>query len=165
MRASEHLRYYDLERYLFTEVTHRFQRDHFLTAFNLFSIIVWKANRAKSQVARRLMTHRGETLEAAARSLTSGLWDAPTERSRLILLRREWGLGLPTASAILSVCWPEHFTVYDYRVCEELGRFENLAYVIHDERLWEGYKMFRKAVRGAGPKGASLRDCDRYLWG
>jgi len=39
---------------------------------------------------------------------------------------KEWDLALPMASAILSVCWPDDFTVYDYRVCESVKDFPEL---------------------------------------
>ena len=66
MRASDYVRYYNLEPYLFTTVHKRFQRQHELGAFDFMSIVVWKANRAKSQVAKRLLTRtRGrEDLDA-----------------------------------------------------------------------------------------------------
>ena len=31
------------------------------------------------------------------------------------------------SSAILSVCWPERFSIYDYRVCEEVRGWTHLA--------------------------------------
>ena len=45
------LRYYDLETYLFVDVASRFNEHGKLDAFDLFSIIIWKANRAKSKLA------------------------------------------------------------------------------------------------------------------
>ena len=33
---------------------------------------------------------------------------------------RDWKLRLPTASAVLTVLYPEDFTVYDQRVCKML---------------------------------------------
>lgn len=162
----DYLLYQQREEYLFTKVHRRFHTEHSLGAFDLFSIIVWKANRAKSRVASRLQSKQKESLEAASRRLTSGLWRCADDEERLLVyLRREWGLGLPMASAILSVCWPERFTIYDYRVCEELEDFESLSSVTHPARLWKGYESFRNAVVAAAPKGLTLRECDRYLWG
>jgi hypothetical protein len=37
------------------------------------------------------------------------------------ILMRDWGLRLPMASAILTVLFPEEFTVYDQRVCGSLS--------------------------------------------
>ena len=51
----DHLAYYDLEAYLFGTVGPRFLNDGRLNAFDFFSIVIWKANRAKSKIARRLL--------------------------------------------------------------------------------------------------------------
>jgi hypothetical protein len=69
---------------MFTEVHRRFHAEHSLGAFDLFSIIIWKANRAKSRVASRLRSKRGESLEAAAPCLTAGLWQYAKDESRLV---------------------------------------------------------------------------------
>ena len=168
MTTAECLRYKNLEQYLFTDVNRRFHRDRSLGAFDLFSIVVWKANRAKSNVAKRLMSKaKSRTLETVARRLTRNLYKLDDDNQRLVYLRCEWRLGLPMASAILSVCYPDRFSIYDYRVCEELatlGNFKNLSNRTKEASLCAGYEQFLAAVRKAAPKGLSLRDCDRFLW-
>jgi hypothetical protein len=77
----------------------------------------------------------------------------------------EWGFRVPMASAILTVLYPMSFTVYDFRVCEELKRFQNLPNKTNFDSLWNEYKSFLDAVNEAGPSGYSLRDKDRCLWG
>ncbi|SRR6266568_2670204 len=167
------LNYYNLEDFLFGAVRERFERDHSLSAFDFFSIIIWKANRAKSKVAVNLMKcdrqRRGD-LEAIVRALTSEVWDQPDEQSRLKILLEIWGMRLPMASAILSVLWPEQFTVYDVRVCGELlnkgcDDFKRLAELKSFEGLWKGYCRYVNAVRTAVNREVSLRDKDRFLWG
>jgi hypothetical protein len=49
--VTDYARYYDLESYLFQEVSHRFTSRKPLSAFDFFRIVVWKANRSKSKVA------------------------------------------------------------------------------------------------------------------
>ena len=78
------------------------------------------------------------------------------------------GIGLPMATAILTVLYPDHFTVYDTRVCNQLGRFSNLG-SRSITTIWEGYEEFRQAVREeairrGAPESLGLRDMDRYLW-
>jgi hypothetical protein len=77
----------------------------------------------------------------------------------------DWGFRLPMASAILAVLDPEEFTLYDRRVCDELGGFRNLADAARFDRLWPGYQKYVAAVREAAPVEVSLRDKDRWLWG
>ncbi|CAN5483920.1 hypothetical protein BH20ACI3_BH20ACI3_39720 [soil metagenome] len=76
----DYLKYYDLERYLFEDVSKRFQKEHSLSAFDFFSIIIWKANRAKSQIARKLLSRQSpgkRDLESVCRELTAALYKAP----------------------------------------------------------------------------------------
>ena len=68
------------------------------------------------------------------------------------------------ASAILTVCYPDEFTVYDIRVCGMLGGYRGLE-AVKFERMWEGYQEFMGAVKRKAPAGLSLRDKDRWLWG
>jgi hypothetical protein len=158
-------RYYNLEGYLLGEVRARFHTQGFLSAFDFFSIVIWKANRAKSHIARRLMkVDPGRKLDPIVRDLTSSLANADDERSRLQLLVVKWGFGLPMATAILAILWPNDFTVYDVRVCEQLKAFDELVNVTRFDRVWDGYVNYREAVRLATPNQQSLRDKDRYLW-
>lgn len=171
-----YLDYYDLEEYLFDQVRPRFHSEHSIGAFDFFSIVIWKANRAKSRIAERLWrkAQPGEDLDAVARRLTASLYGArdACERFRLLLDEKEWGFYLPMASAVLTVLWPEEFTVYDFRVCEQLEKadrghctvFKHIAGWVHSDRLWRTYQDYVAAVKRAGPDGLSLRDKDRYLW-
>ena len=55
----DYVRYYDLESYLFEDVRQQFQSEGSLSAFDFFSIVIWKANRAKSKIAKRLLREPG----------------------------------------------------------------------------------------------------------
>jgi hypothetical protein len=157
------VRYYWLESYLFTEVHRRFHAEQSLDAFDLFSIVIWKANRAKSRVAHRLLERYGD-LERAARELSAALSRASLEQERFEILIHA-GFQLAMASAILTVLWPDVFTVYDVRVCQELGDELDRVKNWKGHRLWEGYCRYRDAVNCAVTGSLSLRDKDRFLWG
>lgn len=160
----DYVGYYSIEQYLFNVVRKRFHDEHSIGAFDFFSIIVWKANRVKSHVARRMLSKGATNLDEAARSLTSALFRATSEQHRMSILLDDWGFRLPMASGILTVFWPEDFTIYDTRVCNELAGFHTLVNR-GGQKAWEGYCQFRKAVRDATPSDLSLRDKDRYLFG
>ena len=68
-------------------------------------------------------------------------------------------------SAILTVLFPDDFTVYDKRVCSQMGDFEWIYSRTKFETVWEGYCEFVAAVRVAVPEDMPLRDKDRYLFG
>jgi phage terminase Nu1 subunit (DNA packaging protein) len=81
------LRYYDLETYIFVDVASKFKEQGKLDAFDLFSIINWKAQRANSKLAKRLIAKVGN-LELAAEQLTTALFKQPnTPEQRLIIAR------------------------------------------------------------------------------
>lgn len=159
------LQYYDLESYVFGTVRSRFHEHGRLSAFDFFSIVIWKANRAKSKIAERLLKKGDGNLETAVSALTEGLAKQPSRRDRLHYLWHDWGFRLPMASAILTVLFPDDFTIYDYRVCNQLGDFHNLDNLSRFEDMWHGYERLVTRVCEETPAGLSLRDKDRYMWG
>jgi hypothetical protein len=164
--VTDYLRYFDREHYLFEDVHKRFHKDHSLGAFDFFSIVIWKANRAKSRIARRLLKDRKTKpdLNARCRVLTRSLYAAPDHKERLRILIKDWGFALPMASAILAVCYPSDFALYDYRVRDQIEGFPKLSGSNFD-KLWDGYQQYIANVSRLAPSGLSLRDKDRYLYG
>jgi hypothetical protein len=158
--------FYELEPYLFNTVSQRFAEQRVLNAVDFFCIVIWKANRSKSKVARRLMVSgRYATLDGAVGALTSAIAAAAKPEDRFRVLMKEWGFRLPMASAIATVLYPSDFTVYDVRVCDMLGDFQRLSHIINYDRLWDEYAKYLAAVERAAPRGLSLGEKDRWIWG
>lgn len=167
MRHSETREFekeYDEEAHLFGVVGPRFREKGRLDAYDFFLIVRWKANRAIRRVARRLVSVGGPDLEKAVSQLSGDVFRAKDARTRLLILMDKWHLRLPMASAILTVLYPDEFTVYDARACEQLKAFHNLGGSQNAEELWSGYLEFKAAVERATPPHLSLRDKDRFLW-
>ena len=160
----DYRQYYNLESYLFDTVQLRFAQEGQLSAADFFCIVIWKANRAKSKIAERLLKKYGNP-ETAVQSLTSGISQQQNAEDRLRYLMKEGGFHLPMASAILSILYPNDFTIYDVRVCGILGEFHNLGNRANFKNLWHEYQAFKRAVEEAAPSELNLRDKDRYLWG
>ncbi|MHC1759964.1 MAG: hypothetical protein AB9917_10700 [Negativicutes bacterium] len=161
---KNYIDYYDLENYLFDIVRPRFIEDGKLSAFDFFCIIIWKANRAKSNIARRLLKCGYHSLEEAVSALTRELAQSVTPKDKMNCLHK-WGFMLPMSSAILTILYPDTFTIYDYRVCDMLGDCHKLTNITSFEKLWLGYEDYKQKVINISPKELSLRDKDRYLWG
>ncbi len=157
--------FYNLENYLYERVNCAFQERGWLTAEEFFCIIIWKSNRAKSKVSARLLNKGYKNLDDAVKVLTSGIGKLNTSEEKFIYMVSEWGFRLPITSAILTVLFPEDFTVYDYRVCESLGKYNELNRISSARKLWKGYSEYLNDVRRRVPRIASLRDKDRYIWG
>jgi len=170
MNVNRDLALYDLESYLFDDVSVRYQRGDDISAFDFFCIIIWKANRAKSKIAKKLMEHGKANLETSVQMLLQDLRTAKEAgdehgKARMEVLFCKWRFWLPMASAILTVLYPEEFTVYDIRACEQLGGdHEKAGNTSKFEVMWPGYLAFKAAVEAQGEKEMSLRDKDRMLW-
>jgi len=98
------------------------------------------------------------------RSLTSSTYEEAASKGRMKILMHAWGFRLPMASAILSVPYPNVFTVYDMRVCETLGAHSHILNIQNFDRLWDRYQEFIEDVRRNTPR-MTLRSSDKWLWG
>lgn len=165
MADGDFAKYYYLENYLFGEVSERFRREQSLPAFDFFCIVIWKANRAKSKIATRLLAHGHDDLDSAVGDLLRQVSDVNDAKARLGILVNGWGFRLPMASAILTVLYPEEFTVYDVRVCDVLGDFKDAQYKANPDVLWDRYSRYVDRVRTEVPAKPNLREKDRFLWG
>ncbi len=159
-----YIKLYDLENYVLTDVRENFNRDGYLNAFDFFCIVIWKANRAKTKIAQRLLK-RNPDIEQSVRELTGKIFTAKDDKQKLKVLIDDYKFRLPMTSAILSLLYPDNFTIYDVRVCETLSDFKGLDNTSNFERLWSRYNAYIESVKAYEPKNLSLRDKDRLLWG
>ena len=153
----EYLKYYNLENYLFDEVRNNFLERGYLTPDEFFCIVIWKANRAKSRIKNRLLS-KNTNLENAVKELTNDIFNKEGI-DKLNVLLSEWGFLLPMATAILTVLYPDQFSIYDIRVKSQLG--------IKDIYTAEKYfaEFLPQVKKFAKNNNLDLRDADRYLWG
>lgn len=160
--STDYLAFYDPEAYLL-RAGRRFRETGDLDVRDFYMILIWKANRAKIYHKSRLTKIAG-SFDGAVKRIASELLNAREPRIRLALLMENWKFALPTATAILTILYPEEFTVYDYRVCAELNRTYR-PWVEFSDKLWEEYCQFKRSVLDSTPAGLSLRDKDRWLMG
>jgi hypothetical protein len=162
---TEWLKFYDLEKYLFKEVSQKFRREGVLDAVDFFCILIWKAERAKNRNKEKLRKkYPDKDLNWIVRKLTKQISEAASSEEKLRILLRDWKFRLPTASAILTVLYPDEFTVYDVNVCEELGYNKYLSDRVTESTI-RGYFDFVKKVKKNTPLKLSLREKDKYLTG
>jgi hypothetical protein len=160
-------KYSHLESYLLKEVFKNFHEKGYLDTEEFFCIVIWKANRAKSKIAKKLLKN-GE-LDYAIKTLTSSIYKSANKKAKLAVLMKDYGFYLPMASAILSVLYKDNFSVYDIRVCDMLReeyktrKYHNIKNWTFD-RLWSGYEEYLEKVLELSGK-SSYREADRYLWG
>lgn len=154
------LKLYDLEGYLFEEVRRRFEAEQTLRPYDFFAIVIWKSNRAKTRIKRGL-ADAGKTVEALMQEVSQS--DQLQAKVEVLLQIR--GIGLPMASAILTVCYPETFTVLDYRAWETLQQASVDGLPESYPQSPEAYLAYCRACQTLADRmGLSLRELDRALW-
>ncbi len=159
----DHLARRNLESYLFGLVRTAFHNDGHISAFDFFSIVIWKANRSKSMTAKHLLDlgarHGLHDLEMICRRASSQVHAANTDKKQFAPIVKHWKLALPMTSTILWALYPERFSVYDCRVCEELARLGRPAWTTDFQEQWERYMA-------TVSQGTNLRDKNSsYLTG
>jgi thermostable 8-oxoguanine DNA glycosylase len=152
---------YNIERYLFKEVHPRFEKEGTLEPFDFFAIVTWKSNRTKTKVKKGL-ADAGKTVQELMREVAQ----AETPRDKVKVLVQVWGIGLPIASAILTVCDPETFTVLDYRAWETLKGAAVPGLPEDYPATPDEYLDYCRVCRQLAERvGMSLRALDQALWG
>ena len=118
----DYLKYYWLEKDFFPEVYSFFHDKRYLTPEHLFSIVIWKSIRPQERIKKGLLAS-GNPLDEAVCALTKRIYEAQTKKEKLQILigdgkknNNQEGFRLAMASAILTVLYPEDFTIYDFRV-------------------------------------------------
>ena len=160
-QLSHWIQLYNLEDYLFGTVTRRFQEEGHLHTHDFFAIIIWKSNRAKTRI-RAGLQQIGKTAEQVTREMHL----AATGEGKLQVLLAVPGFGIPMASAILTVCYLDEFTILDWRAWEGLCAWEVEGLPGRCPAVAAGYLQYCDACRRIAREfDLSLRDLDRALWG
>lgn len=156
---KKYLKYYFLEDYLFGEVNKNFKKRGYLTPEEFFAIVIWKSNRAKTNIYKGIKKS-GKTI----RAITSAVSRAKTSEQKLDILISLPGIGIPMASAILTVCYPKDFTIADYRACAALKDFDETMDGNPTASIEVYFDYVNRCKRLARKHSLSLRDFDRFLW-
>ncbi|MBZ1349011.1 MAG: hypothetical protein KY053_02180 [Candidatus Liptonbacteria bacterium] len=156
---KKYLKYYFLEDYLFNDVNKNFQRRGYLTPEEFFAIVIWKSNRAKTNVRRGI----GKS-QKTIHTITSEIFRAKTPEQKLNILTSIPSIGIPMASAILTVCYPNDFTIADYRACSSLKDFGGEIIGNPTAKISVYFEYLEKCKELARKYKLSLRNFDRILW-
>lgn len=158
---KKYLKYYWLENYLFDDVNKNFHNRGHLIPEEFFAIVIWKSNRAKTNV-------RGGIIKSkrTIRAITSEIFQAktPEQKFNVFLSPKVPNIGIPIASAILTVCYPNDFTIADYRACASLKNFGEEVGGNPTINISTYFEYLDKCKKLAHKYKVSLRDFDRVLW-
>ena len=155
----EYKKFYNLDGYLFSEVTENWHQRGYLNPEEFFCITIWKANRSKTWMKNKLL--KMGNLREVIKKITSDIHSSESDREALKILLEKYRFRLPMASAILAVYKPEKFVVYDYRGREILG-LKDFAY---SKRVIERYFNEYLFLTNKQAVGKTAREKDMWLWG
>jgi hypothetical protein len=154
-------KYYDLDSYLFQCVTQQFVQRKTLNSFDFYAIITWKANRAISKVKKDLKRKKLSPMK-----LMSQVSKCRDDREKMKKLDEVKGIGVPIASAILTVCYPKRFTILDSRAWETLYFFKKVKEESVPTNINGYFNPYLPACKQwAQDLKVSLRDLDHAMWG
>lgn len=165
------IKYSQLEQYLFDEVRKNFHKNHFLTAEEFVCILIWKSNRSVKRIINKIKKrYPGKSFQLAVKELTNSIYKKDSPQAKLYFLindrkRKKISIPLATSSAILTVLYPQYFTVYDSRVCSVLDKHKNLKNRENIDNIWKGYLEYKADVIKKAPLRLTLREKDKWLWG
>ena len=157
-------KYYDLGNYLFRYVPAKFAMQSTLNAFDFYAIVTWKSNRSTSKVKDGL-----KKANLTPRTLMAKISACTSDRDRMSELDKVTGIGVPIASAILTVCYPKRFTILDYRAWDALLLFhfkKNKKDKPMPNDIAGYFDTYLPACKAMAKKhNMKLRDLDKAMWG
>lgn len=158
---EKYLNYYFLENYLFNEVSKNFQKRGYLTPEEFFAIVIWKRNASKTKILNGIKEGKRTIKE-----ITLKISQAKELEQKLdvLLSPKISGIGIAIASAILTVCYPDNFTIADYRACAALKDFGEEIAGNPISNITAYFEYLKKCKKLSRKHNLSLRDFDRMLW-
>jgi GrpB-like predicted nucleotidyltransferase (UPF0157 family) len=125
-------------------------RGHYTRA-EFIEVCGWKTPRSRPRVAANP--------EPAVTAATERALGASDEAERMAALLELGGVGVPTASTLLYVAFPQDYPILDVRALESLGVKARSTYPLS---FWLAYLEACRTI--ARQAGVSLRTLDKALW-
>lgn len=148
-----------MEDFLFENISKNFKENHYLTKEEFLAIVVWK----RKPSAKKIVDSMNET-SISVDALTKSIFNASTPEEKLKILLSVKQIGIAIASAILTVCYPNDFTVVDYRALNSLKKLDISCSKRPTEQIEDYLEYVNVCKKESGERGFLLRDFDRMLW-
>ena len=138
------------------------------TPFELFAIAIFKANRNKGRIKKGIQNGKNSVKKISSIVASINLEDDLSKKEALNQLIEMPGIGIPMASALLSVAYPDNFTIVDYRTIDGLKDFFEIGFpsTLDPRSNIDGYFLYIHECRKKSVElKISLRKLDQMLWG
>jgi hypothetical protein len=160
-RMEEGLDCYDPENRVFPVIERNVKKGQELSYLDVLLIFKWKLGRVTEQNFE--MIRDGGLKEINGAVKIAGGSDRGEKIKALKTLMKIKGIKLAMGTAILTVCYPDEFTIIDWRVLEVLGLMPVDSPGWNVERYFDEYLPMVKEYSDIWD--CTLRDADRALWG
>ena len=160
---------YDPETRVFPKLVKKVKEGHELSNLDVLLILKWKLGRIKDCNSQTVAIDKVKEINGAIRLASKA--DHKSQIDALTALEKIPGIGLATATAILTICYPDVFTIIDQRVLEVLELFpsklrKHKNYDTYDWTPVDYVDEYLPRVKECSVGwDCSLRDADRALWG
>jgi len=148
-----YIRSFDVEKLLY-EKGRSWAKKGWLSKDEFLSICLWKSRRPKS----RYNKNSGSKIK----SITKRAFVEPDETKKMKLLTRLTGVGVPTASAILSVINPKRYPIIDIRCVESLRELNLITWRSINIKHWVNYLDVVRNI--SKTKKKSAREIEKGLF-
>jgi len=111
--AKNYLDLYNIEEYLFKVMGPRIRERGFIEFNDFYQICMWKSARQKQNYLKNKNIVKNISRKAFAEK------EEPLKIKQLLKLK---GVGIPTASAILTIVFPDRYAVIDVRCIQMLNK-------------------------------------------
>jgi thermostable 8-oxoguanine DNA glycosylase len=111
--AKNYLDLYNIEEYLFKVIGPRIRERGFIEFNDFYQICMWKSARQKQNYLKNKNIVKNISRKAFAEK------EEPLKIKQLLKLK---GVGIPTASAILTIVFPDRYAVIDVRCIQMLNK-------------------------------------------
>ncbi len=152
-KVSEYLNAYDRERYLFEVTGPQARKRGYLTFKEFYKIAMWKSTRQK----QRYLKNRASVERVSQQALSQ-----TDETKRIAILCELKGVGIPTASAILAILYPDKYPLIDIRCLKMLEELVNFHFKSMNIKLWIRYLTLMRKL--AKDNNLTPRELDKALF-
>lgn len=151
---QKYINLYDTENYLFEIIAPKVKKRGYLTFDDFYKICMWKSTRPKN----RYLTNNSVVEKITKRALAE-----KNEEKRIKILCELNGVGIATASALLTILYPNKYAVIDIRTLTELNNLlENKIPKTISVNTWLKYLIeIRKLAK---TNGVNPREIDMALF-
>lgn len=162
---KEYLKYYNTEELLFSKdesigIGMKIKKRGHLLFKEFYFICMWKSPRPKK-------LYESEKNKKNVEYITKEAFKINDEKDKILKLCELDGVQIPTASAILSVVFPEKYAVIDIRVLSILNEFKLIKYEEQQSitpKMWVEYLDILSNL-SKNNNNIEFREIDKILFG